>query len=148
MDMHPNSLANLEKGKRFSKAYKPANTGRRKDYLKEFADEKQRVSLNDFTTMLENLVFDHSFGDMEKILAKGQKTLPAAIAGIIKGLIKDLSKGNVDVLFSIMDRVYGKPVQSVAMNATATIASVSMSPEEREKRIEELLGKCGYTKPN
>ena len=146
MDMHPNSLKNLEKGKRFSKSYKPANTGRRKDYLKEFMDNS-RLSLSDLKIILEGIVLDHSFGDLKKILAKGEKTLPAATAAFIKGLIKELEKGRVDILNSMLDRIYGKPVQSVEMNATATIASISMTPEDRKKRIEELLGKCESEQP-
>jgi hypothetical protein len=148
MEMHPNSLANLEKGKRFSKTYKPANTGRRKDYLKEFADGSSRISQNDLKIIYENLIMDNSFGDLEKILARGQKTLPANIAGYIKGLVSDLKKGRIDVLERLHDRIYGKPLQGVEMNATATVASVSMSPEERKKRIEELLGKCEPSKPD
>ena len=129
MPVHPNSLKNLEKGKRFSKTYKPANTGRRKNYLKEFADEN-RISLNDLKIILENLVMDHSFGDLEKIFAKGQKTLPAATAAYIKGLTVELKKGKVDVLNSMLDRVYGKPTQSVSVSGS--ISNIPDDPVERE----------------
>lgn len=111
MEMHPNSLENLKKGKRFSKTYKPANTGRRKSYLKEFADEN-RISLADLKIILENILLDHSYADLEKILARGQKTLPAGIAGYIKGLIVDLKKGRIDTLEKMADRVYGKATQT------------------------------------
>jgi len=111
MPIHPNSLANLEKGKRFSKTYKPANTGRRKSYLKEFIDE-DRISLADLKVILENLLLDYSFGDIEKIFARGQKTLPVAIAGYIKAMTNDLKKGKRDAIDALMDRVYGKPTQT------------------------------------
>jgi len=110
MPVHPNSLENLKKGKQFSKTYKPANTGRRKSYLKEFVDE-DRVSLADLKIILENLLLDHSFGDLEKILARGQKTLPAAIAGYIKAMTVDLKKGKRDAIDALFNRVYGMPTQ-------------------------------------
>jgi len=111
MPVHPNSLVNLEKGKRFSKTYKPANTGRRKDYLKEFVDEN-RVSLNDLKIILENILTDYSFGDLEKILLRGQKTLPAIVAAYIKGMLTDLKKGKTDTVDRLVDRVHGKPTQT------------------------------------
>jgi len=112
--MHPNSLKNLEKGKRFSKTYRPENTGRRKSYLKEFVDD-ERISLADLKIILENLMLDYSFGDYEKIYAQGKDTLPAAIAGYIKALDMDMKKGKVDALNSLIDRVYGKPTQTNAI---------------------------------
>jgi hypothetical protein len=111
MPVHPNSLKNLEKGKRFSKTYKPAKTGRRKSYLKEFVDE-ERISLADLKVILENLLLDNSFADIELIFAKGQKTLPVAIAGYIKAIISELKKGKRDSIDALMDRVYGKPTQT------------------------------------
>jgi len=111
MPVHPNSLENLKLGKKFSKTYKPKNTGRRKSYLKEFIDT-ERISLDDLKIILENLIMDHSFGDLEKILARGQKTLPAAIAGYIKAISADLKKGKLDALNSALDRVYGMPTRT------------------------------------
>ncbi|MDR2597309.1 MAG: hypothetical protein LBC76_08330, partial [Treponema sp.] len=64
MPVHPNSLENLKNGKQFSKTYRPANTGRRKSYLKEFVDN-ERISIADLKIILENILMDYSFGDLE-----------------------------------------------------------------------------------
>lgn len=111
MPVHPNSMENLKKGKPFTKTYRPKNVGRRKDYLKEFID-KNRLSLNDLKIILENIIADHSFSDLETILAEGQKTLPAFVASYIKAMITDLKKGHVDTVEKIADRVYGKASQT------------------------------------
>jgi len=142
MPVHPNSLANLEKGKRFSKTYKPAKTGRRKSYLKEFVDE-ERVSLADLKIILENLLLDHSFGDLELIFAKGQKTLPAAIAGYIKAMITDLKKGKRDSLDALVDRVYGKPVQEV--HYFEKRGDIPDDPEERRALIDKIEKELALT---
>jgi hypothetical protein len=131
MPVHPNSLENLKKGKQFSKTYKPKNTGRRKDYLKEFVDEN-RVSLADLKIIIENILLDHSFGDLEKIFARGQKTLPAATAAFIKGLTTELKKGKVDVLNSMLDRVYGKATQT-------NVVEVYDISDDAKKRMDSIF---------
>ena len=135
MPVHPNSLKNLENGKKFSKTYKPANTGRRKDYLKEFVDEN-RVSLNDLKIILESLILDHSAADIEKIFNSGKKTLPIGLAGFIKGLDIDLKKGRTDTLNSILDRVYGKATQSVNVSGIAN--TIPDDPAERRALADQL----------
>ena len=143
MPIHPNSLANLEKGKRFSKTYKPKNTGRRKDYLKEFIDEN-RLSLNDLKIILENILADNSFADLEKILARGQKTLPAFVAGYIKAMITDLKKGNTDTIDKMADRVYGKAMQ------TSVVEVYDISDDAKSKMrsiFDNMLGKGAEIKP-
>jgi len=143
MAVHPNSLANLEKGKRFSKTYKPKNTGRRKDYLKEFVDAN-RLSLNDLKAILESILLDHSFGDLEKIFARGQKTLPAGIAAYIKGLTTEIKKGRVDVLNSMLDRIYGKATQ------TNVVEVYDISDEAKNKMnsiFSDILEKGAEIKP-
>jgi len=138
MPVHPNSLKNLEKGKRFSKTYKPAKTGRRKSYLKEFVDE-ERISLADLKIILENLLLDHSYGDLELIFAKGQKTLPAAIAGYIKAMITDLKKGKRDAVDALMDRVYGKPTQT-------NVVEVYDISDDAKKKMDSIFSDMLSTK--
>jgi len=131
MPVHPNSIANLEKGKRFSKTYKPANTGRRRDYLKEFIDDN-KVSLNDLKAILENVLGDHSFADLEKILARGQKTLPAFVAAYIKGMITDLKKGRTDTVDKMWDRIHGKA------NQTSVLEVYDIS-DDAKKRMSSIF---------
>jgi hypothetical protein len=133
--MHPNSLENLKKGKRFSKTYKPARTGRRKDYLKEFIDEN-RISHTDLKTILENLITDYSFGDLDEIYVKGQKTLPVVAAALIKAMATELKKGRTDTVNSLIDRVYGKATQPLAMSGA--VSNIPDDPVERQALAERL----------
>jgi hypothetical protein len=141
--MHPNSLANLQKGKRFSKTYKPEKTGRRKDYLKEFIDEN-RVSIRDLKIIFENLFLDNSFADLEKIFNEGKETLPAGLALLIKGMQTDLKRGSTVTLNSIIDRVYGKTVQQV--NITEKRNDIPDDPAERKAMIEKIEKELSMTK--
>jgi len=142
MPVHPNSLENLKLGKKFSKTYKPANTGRRKSYLKEFVDT-ERISLADLKIILENLLMDYSFGDLEKILARGQKTLPAGIAGYIKAMITDLKKGRRDSIDALFNRVYGMPAQQI--NYFDKKTDIPDDPEERRALIAQIEKELSLT---
>jgi len=142
MLIHPNSLENLKKGKRFSKTYKPARTGRRKDYLKEFIDEN-RTSINDLKIIFENLFLDHSFADLEKIFDKGKETLPAGLALLIKGMQMDLKRGSVATLNSIIDRVYGKAIQQV--NLVDKKNDIPDDPAERKALMEQIEKELALT---
>ena len=133
MPVHPNSLENLKKGKQFSKTHKPANTGRRRNYLNEFRSEDgQKMSLNDMQTYLENILADHSFADIEKILVKGQKTLPVFIAAYLKATIADLKKGKTDTVDKMIDRIHGKPTQT-------NIVEVADIPDTAKDRLDKIF---------
>jgi len=142
MPMHPNSIANLEKGKRFSKTYKPANTGRRKSYLKEFVDS-ERISLADLKIIFENILMDYSFADIETIYNRGNKTLPVAIAGYLKAIITDLKKGRRDSIDALFNRIYGMPVQQI--NHFDKKSDIPDDPEERRALMEKIEKELALT---
>jgi uncharacterized protein YnzC (UPF0291/DUF896 family) len=142
MEVHPNSLENLKKGKRFSKTYKPNRTGRRKNYLKKFIDDN-RLSINDLKIIFENLIMDCSFTDLEQIFNNGKDTLPAGMALLIRGMQTDLKRGSINTLNSIIDRVYGKTVQQV--NITEKRNDIPDDPAERKALIEKIEKELAMT---
>jgi hypothetical protein len=139
---HPNSRKALETGKRFSPSYQPLNKGKRRDKLKEFID-KERVSIGDLRAILENLICSYSFGDFDAIHnpESGREELPVIIAAYMKAIMTDHRKGTVDTIERLIDRVHGKPTNTVDVKSDSGLSITLMTPEERDKRIEELLRK-------
>ena len=145
---NPNSLEALKTGKRFSSTYQPNNLGKRKNKLWELVD-KERVSLADLKTILESLIYNYSFSDLEAIHNpdEGKEELPIIIALFMKAFMTDHRKGAIDTLERLMDRVYGKPINTVDVLSDNGLSITIMTPEERRKRIEELLNKSEIKKP-
>ena len=139
---HPNSRKALTAGKKFSSSYQPLNKGKRRDKLKEFID-KERVSIGDLRAIFENLVCSYSFGDYDAIHnpESGREELPVIVAAYMKAIMTDHRKGTVDTIERLIDRVHGKPTNTVDVKSDKGLSITIMSPEERDKRIEELLRK-------
>jgi len=134
---------------RFSSTYQPPNKGRRRDKLKEFID-KERLSANDLLTILEGLLMNYSFKDFEDIHnpASGHEELPILVAAYMKAIMTDHRKGTTDTIDRLMDRVYGRPTNPVDLKSGSGLMVTMITPEERKKRIEELLKKCEPEKPD
>ena len=73
------------------------------------------------------------------------ETEPMMTRTIIKAYLKDFEAGRIDTLNSILDRVYGKAMQDVAI--TGSLETYSLTPEQRKQRIDELEAKRRNANP-
>jgi hypothetical protein len=126
---------------RFSSEYQPANRGRKPSKLKKWIKENG-VSNEDFIGIFKNIIANHTLEELHEMVEGDNKNkLPVIVALCISAFIHDMKTGTLTAANSILDRVIGKPHQNVAITASGNIAISSMSIEERQKRIEELLRK-------
>lgn len=155
MAVNEKSLKNLEKGNKFSSENQPENNGRKPSYL-SFIRE-QDVSISDIRKVIGNLIWNYDSEELTlklktkkvKIKDENGKTktvtktiipLPMGINLVLNALNDDLQKKRLINFNSLMDRAYGKSTQTIDI-PPETLARISMTPEERRKKIEELLKK-------
>jgi hypothetical protein len=125
------SLENLKKGRKFSSDYQPEIRGKRRNRLREFIEE-ERFSLDDLRAILEGLLTSYSFEEIENMYNKGKEDLPALITMFLKAFIVDVKKGSLSSVEIILDRVYGKAIQSTSIE-------VHDVPEEAKKRMASIF---------
>jgi hypothetical protein len=65
--------------------------------------------------------------------------IPIGLSIILGALIKDQGRRSIDNYEKFMDRCFGKSTQSVDIKTSGNLEIISMTPEERRKRIDELL---------
>jgi len=116
---------NLEKRKKFSTENQPAKRGRRRSQLGDFIT-KYEVSLKDLKTVFMEIAFNNSVVELE-VLQK-DKTIPALVSFVVSALLADMHKGSLNTLDSLLDRIYGKPIQSA-------VVEVHDMPDEVKKRM-------------
>ena len=135
----------------YSKAtqFKPGQSGNPKgktpSRLKQFIKE-YNVPKNDVDTLLKNLIWSYSHNELrdkyEKLKTGDEKDdLPAGVAAFISGILHDVRRGDMKVLTQILDRIYGKPVQSIEADVT-TLSAADMTPEERKILIAAFMEKA------
>ena len=130
----------------FSSAYQPANRGRKPSKLKKWIKEYS-VSVEDFTAVFRNIIAVHTLGELEELVnAENKKKLPVIVALCVSAFLRDMKTGTLTSANTVLDRVMGKPAQSVKMSGTGNMVITVMTPDERKKRIKELLAK-GEPKP-
>ena len=105
----------MKNGKRFSSTYQPAKRGRRPDIIKKL--KGYGCSESDIKRLLEEIVFKDKKG-AEDLLRDVE--LPIIALTYLKGLIKDMNNGRVDVLEKVLDRIYGKAAQRQEVEANVT----------------------------
>ena len=101
---------NLVQRKKFSTEKQPAKPGRRKSQLADFITQNE-IPLRDLKKILQGILFNHSITELEAL--KKDKTIPAVISFIVSALLGDMDKGRLDVLVSLLNICYGKPIQVV-----------------------------------
>ena len=123
---------------RFTSENQPENTGRRPSLLKAYINDNG-VSIQDVRLVFKNIVFEKTKEELEDLLTdEGQ---PMLVRTIISAYMKDFESGRIDIINSILDRVFGKAEQSVQVNGL--LETASLTPEERKARIAELEKKRG-----
>jgi hypothetical protein len=126
----PNPENLIGKGNRFSTTNQPAKRGRKPSKIKGLI-KKYDLPKSDVDAIIQNLLFDHTVGEIEKIAKDDAKksALPAFAAYLMVLLEKSTSKGDPRVLSYLLDRLYGKPTQ---------VMEVSQSSEDLPSSIDEL----------
>ncbi|GMO33856.1 MAG: hypothetical protein Ta2B_14310 [Termitinemataceae bacterium] len=110
----------IGKGNRFSSTNQPENRGRKPSKIKKLI-KKYDLPKSDVDAIIQNLLFDHTVGELSEIAQDDDKksALPAFAAYLMVLLEKSTSKGDPRVLSYFLDRVYGKPVQTMDINQPA-----------------------------
>jgi hypothetical protein len=152
MSVSKKSLENLEKGKatQFSSTNQPENNGRRPNVFSKYIREN-RISRDDIRALIESIP-QYDADEVDRILKTGKKDkdgkdivrkdVPILITLMLKAFAADMAKGELTNTKELWDRAYGKPTQNVDLNTSGALVSVSMTPEERQKQIEEVLKEC------
>jgi hypothetical protein len=150
MAVSKKSLENLEKGKatQFSSINQPENNGRRQNVFSKYIKD-YRISRDDIRALIESIP-QYDATEVDQILKTGKKDkdgkdivrkdVPILMTLMLKAFTADMAKGELTNTKELWDRAYGKPTQPVDI-PPETLARISMTPEERRKRIEELLKK-------
>jgi len=138
---------------RFSKENQPENRGRKPSALRFIREEG--VSITDIKRIIESLIWGYDSEELAvllqtvkvkgkdgKTLTKTREPVPMGINLILGALNNDLKNKSINNFDKLMDRVYGKATQPVDLPPGSNMTMSMMSPEERDKRIEELLKEC------
>jgi hypothetical protein len=126
---------------RFSSTYQPANRGRKPSKLKKWIKETG-VSKEDFIVIFKNIIATHTLEELHAMVEGDNKNkLPVIVALCISAFIHDMKTGALTAANSILDRIIGRPAQSIDIATSGNLEITCMTPEERNKRINELLKK-------
>ena len=102
-----------------------------KSFLKEFSAELN-MPKSDLDNIFKHLLFGKSIEELiafkKDFYKKGKGDMPAGLAAFISSITEDITKGNLNSINTMLDRVYGKAVTRVE-NAPAQ----GMSAEEKKE---------------
>jgi hypothetical protein len=145
MAVSEKSLKNLEKGKatQFSSTNPPQNPGRRPSVLRLI--KENGLSIDDIRQIINDLIWEYPPEEIQAILKDKDNPIPMGVVLVLGALIDDQKKKGLNNFEKLMDRAHGKPTQTVDIKPTNLFTA--MTPEERDKRIEELLKKSEPKKP-
>jgi hypothetical protein len=117
------------KGNRFSSTNQPANRGRKPSILKGLI-KKYDLSKSDVDAIIQNLLFDHTVGELEKIAGdkKQRNALPAFAAYFMNLIEISTSKGDSRALAYFLDRLHGKPKENIDFRG-----NMDIGPDTLEK---------------
>ena len=132
--MNNKDIVEVGKKTRFSKDNQPAIRGRKPSRLRKFLKENNLDS-RDIQLLAGNLMYK-SRAELTAI-AKDPK-LPILVSGCAAALLKDMSKGTTNSLQWLIDRAFGKALESVHLSGDIGLYK---SKEDRAKRIDDLLKK-------
>lgn len=120
----------------FTSENQPANAGRKPSLLKAYIQDNG-VSIQDVRLVFKNIIFEKTKEQLDELL--GDESQPMLIRAIVGAYLKDFESGRIDIINSILDRIYGKADQSVQLSGM--IETASLTPERRKERIAELEAK-------
>jgi hypothetical protein len=92
------------------------------------------VSLQDIRLVFQNLMVK-KLSEVRTLKAESEE-LPVVIGFVSSALLKDYEAGKLDVFNSLLDRIWGKPIQQVEMGTMRD--DIPADPEERRALAEKL----------
>jgi hypothetical protein len=131
------SLENLAKGKKFSSDAQPENRGRRPSVLTYI--KGSGLSLDDYRRLLMNLIWEYDHKELAALLKDKNNKIPMGMTIVLGALLNDQKKRSIDNYAKFMERCLGKPTQGVDIRTSGNLEIISMTPDERKKRIADLM---------
>ena len=119
------------KDKQFTSENQPGNQGRKPSKLRHYIIDND-VSIHDVRLVLKNIVMENTWQELLVIFR--DESQPMLVRSIIGAYLKDFENHKIDNLNTVLDRIYGKALQEVALSGEV----VTLTPEERRARIKEL----------
>jgi hypothetical protein len=151
---------NLNHSKDFSKDNQPQKRGRPKNVFGPLAKENN-LSLDDIRNIYKNILTTNP-DKLNTVVEKFPTSFTRATIDVFKQemfgtltgkhftigekIVQERAKSYHMVEY-MLERIFGKTVQSMDISASGSMDISSMSAEERQKRIEELLNKLLKDKP-
>ena len=117
----------------FGKDNQPENAGRKPSLLKAYIQDNG-VSIQDVRLVFKNIIFEKTKEELDELME--DESQPMLIRAIVSAYLRDFETGRIDIINSILDRVYGKADQPV--NLSGMVETASLTPEQRKARIAEL----------
>jgi hypothetical protein len=132
-----------KKGKdtQFSSENQPENRGRKPSVLSHI--RKSGLSITDISAIIDGLMWEYDSVEITTLLKDKKNPLPVGIQIVLGALSDDMKTRSLKNWDILMSRSHGKPTQKVVADVNTPVV---LTPEERRKRIEELLKKS-ETKP-
>jgi hypothetical protein len=121
----------------FSQDNQPPNRGRKPSILSYI--KGSGLSLDDYRRLLTNLIWEYDSKELAELLKGKDSKVPMGLSIVLGALIDDQNTKSIANFEKFMDRIFGKPTQGVDIKTSGNLEIVSMTSEERKKRIEELL---------
>jgi hypothetical protein len=131
------NIVNAGKATQFSSDNQPENRGRKPSVLSYV--KGSGLSLDDYRRLLTNLIWEYDRKELADILKDKNNKIPMGLTIVLGALIDDEKTKSITNFEKFMDRCFGKPTQGLEIAASGNIEVISMTSEERQKRIKELL---------
>jgi len=131
---HPNSLANLKKWSK-GDIPNPRGAGAHNPYVKGL----KKITSEEYADIID-FALQHDITSLRK-LAKDPLT-SAIKMGVAKALIKAIDDSNWGILNAIVERLVGKPVQQIQLNANVkNEVDLSQFSDEDLLKLKDILAK-------
>jgi hypothetical protein len=95
--------------------------------------------MTDIKRLFGSLIWEYDSTELSAILKDKENPVPMGMALVLGALTEDLKNKNLANFERLMDRAYGKPTQGVDISTSGNLQVITMTSEERRKRIKELL---------
>jgi hypothetical protein len=134
-------IAQDGKATQFSSDNQPGNRGRRPSVLTYI--KGSGLALDDYRKLLTNLIWEYDLKELSNLLKDKNNSIPMGLSIVLGALIDDQKNKSIANYEKFMNRVFGKSTQGIDLKTSGNMEIISeiisMTPEERKKRIEELM---------
>jgi hypothetical protein len=130
---------NHEKRNVFSKDNQPLHRGRRKSVLREYVMESNVIKSD--IQKVAQMILEQDLENLKKIAS--DPGAPLFVVGFAVAALKDMKAGATYAINLLMTWAYGSPDQYIKTENVNVVTE--MTPEERNRKLEEILSKKGYS---